>query len=255
MKFISWNVNWIRASIKKWFIEYVQDEKPDIIAMQEVKATEDQFPARLEMELMWYSIYWNAAYKNWYSWTAVFTKEKPLEVTYWLWIWEHDNEWRIITLEFEKFYFITVYTPNSKRELNRLEYRQLWDSLFLDYMRRLEVNKPVVVCWDLNVAHKEIDLKNPKPNRWNAGFTDEEREGFQKFLNAGFIDTFRYFYPEKTEAYSWWSNFAFARDRNIGWRIDYFLTSWGLKDNLKDAFIMDQILGSDHCPVWLEIEI
>ncbi|EKE29973.1 MAG: Exodeoxyribonuclease III Xth [uncultured bacterium (gcode 4)] len=255
MKFISWNVNWIRAAIQKGFLDYINNEKPDIIALQEVKATEDQFPARMDMEMMWYSVYWNSASKNWYSWTAVFTKEKPLSVSYWLWMEEHDNEWRIITVEYEKFYFVTVYTPNSKRELERLEYRQLWDSLFLDHMRRLEAIKPIFVCWDLNVAHKEIDLTNPKPNRWNAWFTDEERMGFQKFLDAGFIDTFRFFYPDKAGEYSWWSNFANARSRNIGWRIDYFLASWILKENLKNAFIMQQTLGSDHCPVWIEVEI
>jgi exodeoxyribonuclease-3 len=255
MKFINWNVNGIRAAINKWFLDYVGEEKPDIISLQEVKATEDQFPARLDIESMWYSVYWNSAEKKWYSWTAIFTKIKPLSVSYWFGLPEHDNEWRIITLEFKDFYYITVYTPNSKRELERLEYRQLWDSLFLDYMKRLEANKSVVACWDLNVAHREIDLTNPKSNRWSAWFTDEERTWFQKFVDSWFIDTFRYFYPDKTDEFSWWSNFNNARERNIGWRIDYYLVSEILKGKLKNAFIKQKVYWSDHCPVWLEIEL
>ena len=255
MKLISWNVNGIRASIQTGFLDYIQKELPDIIGLQEVKATEDQFPIKLDLFWLWYEIYWNSAIKKWYSWTAIFTKIKPISVSYGLGMPEHDEEWRIITLEFENFYFITVYTPNSKRELERLEYRQLWDSLFLVYMKRLEENKPVVVCWDLNVAHKEIDLKNPGPNKWNAWFTEEERFGFQNFIDKWFIDTFRYFYPELRDQYSWWSNFANARARNIGWRIDYFLVSNILKDKLKNAFIQPEIMWSDHCPVGIGIEI
>lgn len=202
---------------------------------------------------MGYNVFWNAAVRPGYSGTAILSKVEPISVSYGLGLPEHDDEGRIITLEFADFYFITVYTPNSKRELDRLEYRQLWDSLFLDYMRRLEKNKPVIVCGDLNVAHQDIDLTNPRENRGNAGFTDEERAGFQKFVDAGFIDTFRHFYPEKAEEYSWWSNFANCRNRNIGWRIDYFLVSSTLRDSLTSAFIRQQIRGSDHCPVGIEI--
>lgn len=255
MKLISWNVNWIRASVKNGFLDYIKKELPDIIWLQEVKAIEEELPISLDLNGLWYEIYWNSANKKWYSWTAIFTKTKPISVTYWLWIAEHDEEWRIITAEFSNFYFITVYTPNAKRELERLEYRQLWDSLFLDYLKRLEQNKPVIVCGDLNVAHKEIDLKNPGPNRWNAWFTDEERAWFQNFIDHWFIDTFRYFYPELRDQYSWWSNFANSRAKNVWWRIDYFLTSNILKNNLKNAFIQPQILWSDHCPVGIEIEI
>ena len=193
MKLISFNVNWIRSNISKWFLDYLIEENPDIIWLQEVKATEDELPIKIDLLSMWYNVYWNSAYKKWYSWTAIFTKIKPISVNYGLWLPEHDEEWRVITLEFDNFYFITVYTPNAKRELNRLDYRQLWDSLFLDYVRRLEQNKPVIFCGDLNVAHREIDLTNPKANKWNAWFTDEEREWFQKYIDNWFIDTFRYF--------------------------------------------------------------
>lgn len=230
-------------------------ENPDIIGLQEVKAQENELPIKIDLMSLGYEIYWNSANKKWYSWTAIFTKIKPVSVSYWLGFPEHDEEWRIITLEFDNFYFITVYTPNAKRELERLDYRQLWDSLFLDYMRRLEINKPVIVCGDFNVAHTEIDLTNPKSNKWNAGFTPEEREWFSKFISSGFIDTFRYFYPDKTWEYSWWSNFANSRARNIGWRIDYFLVSNILKDKLKSAFIRQEVRWSDHCPVWMEIEL
>ena len=255
MKLVSFNVNGIRSNVTKWFLDYLIAENPDIIGLQEVKAMENELPIKIDLLSLGYNIYWNSANKKWYSWTAVFTKIKPLSVTYGLGLPEHDEEWRIITLEFDKFYFITVYTPNAKRELERLDYRQLWDSLFLDYIKRLEVNKPVIICGDLNVAHKEIDLTNPKTNRLNAGFTDEERFWFQKFLDNWFVDTFRYFYPDKTEEYSRWSNFANSRERNIGWRIDYFLVSNILKEKLKSAFIKQQIKGSDHCPVGIEIGI
>lgn len=220
-----------------------------MIGLQEVKASEVQFPARLDVESLGYHVYWNAAVRPGYSGTAVLTKAEPLLVTYGLGLPEHDDEGRIVTLEFEGYYFVTVYTPNSKRELTRLEYRQLWDSLFFDYLKRLEAIKPVVVCGDLNVAHQEIDLTNPRENRGNAGFTNEERSGFQKFVDGGFIDTFRYFYPDKIGEYSWWSNFANCRNRNIGWRIDYFLASASLREKLKDAFIRQIVRGSDHCPV------
>ncbi|MCK9271935.1 exodeoxyribonuclease III [Candidatus Gracilibacteria bacterium] len=255
MKLISFNVNGIRSNIQKGFLDYLISENPDIIGLQEVKAQENELPIKIDLMSLGYEIYWNSANKKGYSGTAVFTKIKPISVSYGLGLPEHDEEGRIITLEFKDFYFITVYTPNAKRELERLDYRQLWDSLFLDYMRRLEVNKPVIVCGDLNVAHQEIDLTNPKSNKGNAGFTPEEREGFSKFISSGFIDTFRYFYPDKTGEYSWWSNFANSRARNIGWRIDYFLISNILKDKLKKAFIRQEVRGSDHCPVGIEIEI
>lgn len=255
MKFLSFNVNWIRSNVSKWFLENLINENPDIIWLQEVKATENELPIKIDLLSLGYNVFWNSANKKWYSWTAVFSKIKPLNVTYWLGLAEHDEEWRIITLEFDNFYFITVYTPNAKRELERLEYRQLWDSLFLDYCKRLEENKPVIFCWDLNVAHKEIDLTNPKSNKNNAGFTNEEREWFQKFIDNWFIDTFRYFYPDKIWEYSWWSNFANARSRNIGWRIDYFMISKILEKKLKSAFIKQEIKWSDHCPVGIEIDL
>ncbi|EKD66730.1 MAG: hypothetical protein ACD_49C00017G0002 [uncultured bacterium (gcode 4)] len=255
MKLISFNVNGIRSNIQKGFLDYLISENPDIIGLQEVKAQENELPIKIDLASLWYEIYWNSANKKWYSGTAIFTKIKPLSVSYWLWLAEHDEEWRIITLEFENFYFVNVYTPNAKRELERLDYRQLWDSLFLDYLKRLEQNKPVITCWDFNVAHQEIDLTNPKTNKWNAGFTPEEREWFSKFISSGFIDTFRYFYPDKTWEYSWWSNFANSRARNIGWRIDYFLISNTLKNKLKSAFIKQEVRWSDHCPVGIEIEL
>lgn len=253
MKLISWNVNGIRSVLTKGLLSYLEQESPDIIGLQEVKATEDQFPARLDLEMMGYKIFWNAAERKGYSGTAVFSKIAPLSVRYGLGMVEHDNEWRIITLEFYNFFFITVYTPNAKSELERLEYRQLWDSLFFDYLKRLEAEKPVIVCGDFNVAHQEIDLTNPKTNRGNAGFTDEERSGFSHYLDNGFIDTFRHFYPEKTGEYTWWSNFFKSRDRNIWWRIDYFLISVWFMNELKGAFIRQQVRGSDHCPVGIEI--
>lgn len=215
MKAVSWNVNGIRSALGKGFLSYLEQESPDIIGLQEVKATEEQFPASLDLEALGYHMYWNAADRKGYSGTAVFSKIEPLSVRYGYGMVEHDTEGRIITLEFEDYFFVTVYTPNSKRELTRLEYRQLWDSLFLDYLKRLEVEKPVIVCGDLNVAHEDIDLTNPRTNRGNAGFTDEERDGFRKFLTNGFVDTFRHFYPGKTEEYTWWSNFANSRARNI----------------------------------------
>lgn len=215
MKFVSWNVNGIRSVLMKGFLEYLEQESPDVIGLQEVKAMEEQFPAGLDLQSLGYQKYWNAAERKGYSGTAVFTKITPLSVRYGYGLAEHDTEGRIITLEFEDYFFVTVYTPNSKRELERLEYRQLWDSLFFDYLKRLESEKPVIICGDLNVAHEDIDLSNPKANHNSAGFTDEERNGLRKFLDNGFLDTFRYFYPSKIEEYTWWSNFFKSRDRNI----------------------------------------
>lgn len=254
MKLVSWNVNGIRANLWHGFLWYLESENPDIIGLQEVKATLDQCPAQLDFEEMGYSVHWNSANKKWYSGTAVLSKVTPISVTYWLGLPEHDEEGRVITLEYDDFYFVNVYTPNSKRELERLDYRQLWDSLFLDYLRRLEMNRPVIFCGDLNVAHKPIDLAHPKANEHNAGYTQEERNGFQSYIDAGFIDTFRHFYPDTENAYTWWSNFSWARAKNVGWRIDYFLVSQSLKDRLLAASIQPEIFGSDHCPIRLEIE-
>ena len=250
MKFISWNVNGIRAAIKKGFMDFFEKEKPDFLCLQEIKLSEGQ----LELELEGYRQYWNYADRKGYSGTAIFAKEEPIGVTYDMGIDEHDHEGRIIALEYENYYLVTVYTPNSKRKLERLEYRQRWQDDFKAYLKDLDSKKPVIVCGDLNVAHKEIDIKNPSTNHKNAGFTDEEREKMTELLDSGFIDTFRYFYPDKEDEYSWWSYFAKSRERNVGWRIDYFLVSDRLKDNLKDAGIMQEVMGSDHCPVWVEID-
>lgn len=250
MKFISWNVNGIRACLTKGFMDFFNKEDADIFCLQETKVQAGQ----VELELNGYHQYWNYAEKKGYSGTAIFTKKEPLSVRYGLGIEEHDKEGRVITLEFEDFYFITVYTPNSKTELARLDYRMVWEDDFRKYMQNLEKEKPVVVCGDLNVAHKEIDLKNPKTNRNNAGFTDEERGKFTELMNAGFIDTFRYFYPEQEGIYSWWSYRFKAREKNAGWRIDYFLTSGSMKDRLESVKIHTEILGSDHCPVELVIK-
>ena len=250
MKFISWNVNGIRACLTKGFMDFFNNEDADIFCLQETKVQAGQ----VELDLKGYHQYWNYAEKKGYSGTAVFTKQEPLSVRYGLGIEEHDKEGRVITLEFPDFYFITVYTPNSKTELERLDYRMVWEDEFRKYMKDLEKEKPVVVCGDLNVAHKEIDLKNPKTNRKNAGFTDEERNKFTELMDAGFIDTFRYFYPEQEGLYSWWSYRFKAREKNAGWRIDYFLTSASIKDRLVSAKIHAEILGSDHCPVELVIK-
>lgn len=250
MKFISWNVNGIRACVQKGFLDFFNSEDADIFAIQESKVQEGQ----IDLKLKGYYDYWNYAEKKGYSGTAVFTKVKPLNVSYGIGIEEHDKEGRIITLEFDKFYFVTVYTPNSKSELERLEYRMKWEDDFRDYLKSLDLIKPVIVCGDLNVAHKEIDLKNPKNNRRNAGFTDEEREKFTELINAGFIDSFRYFYPDLEGVYSWWSYRFKAREKNAGWRIDYFCTSKRLEDKLVSAKIHTEIYGSDHCPVELEID-
>lgn len=251
MKFVSWNVNGLRACVTKGFLDYFKQVDADIFCVQETKLQEGQ----IQLELDNYHQYWNYAEKKGYSGVAIFTKKKPLNVSYGLGIDEHDKEGRVITLEFDKFYFITVYTPNSQVELARLDYRMTWEDAFREYVKELDSKKPVILCGDLNVAHKEIDLKNPKTNRKNAGFTDEEREKMTKLLDSGFIDTFRYFYPDKTDIYSWWSYRFSARAKNAGWRIDYFVVSQSLANNLKDAQIHTEILGSDHCPVVLELDI
>ncbi len=249
MRLVSWNVNGLRACVKKGFLDYFEDVDADIFCVQEIKLQEGQ----IDLDLRNYYQYWNYAKKKGYSGPAVFTKDKPLSVKYGLGIEEHDNEGRVITLEFEDFYLVNVYTPNSQRELARLDYRMNWEDDFRNYLKELDFIKPVILCGDLNVAHKEIDLKNPSSNKKNAGFTDEERGKMTKLLGSGFIDTFRYFYPDKEDAYTWWSYITRARERNAGWRIDYFIVSERLKDRLKDAQIHSEIMGSDHCPVVLEI--
>lgn len=251
MKLISWNVNGIRACVGKGFLEFFKEADADIFCIQESKMQAGQ----LELDLPGYHQYWNYAEKKGYSGTAIFTKRKPLSETYGMGIEEHDKEGRVITLEFEDFYMVTVYTPNSQNELARLDYRMTWEEAFLAYLKKLEENKPVIVCGDMNVAHKEIDLKNPKTNRKNAGFTDEEREKFSILLENGFVDTFRHFYPEQEGIYSWWSYRFKAREKNAGWRIDYFLVSEILKDKLQDAKILTEVFGSDHCPVELQIDL
>ena len=251
LKFISWNVNGLRACYDKGFADAFNRLEADFFCLQETKMQEGQ----LDVQFEGYQSYWNYAEKKGYSGTAIFSKVKPLSVTYGLGIEEHDHEGRVITLELESYYLITVYTPNSQEELRRLDYRMKWDDDFRAYLKKLEEKKPVIVCGDLNVAHKEIDLKNPKTNRKNAGFTDEERAKFTTLLESGFTDTFRYFYPEQEGIYSWWSYRFKAREKNAGWRSDYFLTSDSLKDKLRGAQIHTDILGSDHCPVELTIEL
>ena len=250
MKLISWNVNGLRACVGKNFMDFFHEIDADIFCIQESKLQEGQ----IDLDLPGYHQYWNYAEKKGYSGAAIFTKQEPLSVSYGIGIEEHDKEGRVITLEFEQFYMITVYTPNSQNELARLPYRMEWEDAFRGYLKKLEETKPVVVCGDLNVAHKEIDLKNPKTNRKNAGFTDEEREKFTVLLDSGFIDTFRYFYPDVEGIYSWWSYRFQARAKNAGWRIDYFLISKCLENNLKSAHIHTDILGSDHCPVECVLE-
>jgi exodeoxyribonuclease III len=251
MKLISWNVNGIRACVQKGFLDFFKDVDADMFCIQESKVQGGQ----IELALEEYHQYWNYAEKKGYSGTAIFTKVEPMNVSYGIGIEEHDKEGRVITLEFEKFYLVTVYTPNSKSELERLDYRMIWEDEFRKHLKRLDESKPVIVCGDLNVAHKEIDLKNPKNNRRNAGFTDEERNKFTELLDSGFIDTFRNFYPDMEGTYSWWSYRFKAREKNAGWRIDYFCTSERLKENLISAKIHTEVLGSDHCPVELEINI
>ncbi|AWZ48881.1 exodeoxyribonuclease III [Hathewaya limosa] len=249
-KFISWNVNGIRACVKKGFLEYFKEMNADIFCIQETKLQEGQ----IDLNLEGYNMYWNYAEKKGYSGTAIFTKKKPINEFYGIGIDEHDKEGRVITLEFNEYYFVTVYTPNSKQKLERLDYRMKWEDDFKAYLKELDEKKPVVICGDLNVAHKEIDLKNPKSNRKNAGFTDEERNKFSMLLKSGFIDTYRYFNPEKEGVYSWWSYRFNARQNNAGWRIDYFCVSEKFKDRLISADIHTDVLGSDHCPVELIIK-
>ena len=250
MKLISWNVNGIRACVQKGFLDFFREADADIFCIQETKMQEGQ----LELELPGYYQYWNYAVRKGYSGTAIFTKREPLNVWYGIGIEEHDQEGRVITLEYDDLYFVTVYTPNSQNELARLDYRMRWETDFLVYLKKLEEKKPVVFCGDLNVAAEEIDLKNPKTNRKNAGFTDEERDKFRTLKASGFIDTFRYFYPDQEGVYSWWSYRFSARKKNAGWRIDYFVVSEALKGRLKDAKIHTEILGSDHCPVELDMQ-
>ena len=251
MKLISWNVNGLRAVLKKGFEDFFYDIDADIFCIQETKMQEGQIEA---FELKGYKQYWNSAIKKGYSGTAIFTKIEPISVTYGIGIKEHDEEGRVITLEFDRFYLVNMYVPNSKRELERLDYRMLWEDEIRKYLTKLNNKKPVIMCGDLNVAHEEIDLKNPKTNRRNAGFTDEEREKMTKLLQAGFTDTFRYIYPEKI-AYSWWSYMGNARAKDVGWRIDYFIVSNNIKEKIEDAYIYKEIYGSDHCPVGIKINI
>ena len=249
MKLISWNVNGIRACLNKGFSDFFKEVNADIFCLQETKC----HPEQINLEFEGYTSYWNSAERKGYSGTAIFTKKQPVNVTYGIGIEEHDKEGRIITLEFENFYLVTNYTPNTKRELERLDYRMVWEDEIRKYLLELNKKKPVIMCGDLNVAHEEIDLKNPKTNKGNAGFTNEEREKMTELLNAGFIDSYRYLYPEKIE-YSWWSYMGHAREKNVGWRIDYFIVSNDFRENIKDATIYTEILGSDHCPVGLEIK-
>ena len=251
MKFISWNVNGLRACVKKGFLEFLQNEAPDFCCLQETKMQQGQ----AEFDLGSYHEYWNSAEKKGYSGTAIFAAEEPLSVSYDINDPAHVGEGRSITVEYEKFYLVTVYTPNSQNELKRLDYRMTWDDAFRAYLKELDAKKPVIVCGDLNVAHKEIDLKNPKTNRMNAGFTDEERGKFTELLEAGFTDTFRALYPDLEGAYSWWSYRFHAREKNAGWRIDYFLVSDRLRDSIKRAEILASVEGSDHCPVLLDLDI
>lgn len=250
MKLISWNVNGLRACVEKGFLDFFKEADADVFCLQETKLQEGQ----ISLELPGYYQYWNYAEKKGYSGTALFTKTKPLSVTYGIGVEEHDHEGRVITAEFDQYYVVTVYTPNSQRELTRLAYRMKWEEDFLAYIKKLEKHKPVIFCGDLNVAHQEIDLKNPKTNHKNAGFTDEERGCFSKVIESGFVDTYRYFYPDKEGVYSWWSYMFQARSKNAGWRIDYFVVSKSLEERLQGANIHTQIPGSDHCPVELTID-
>ena len=251
MKLISWNVNGLRACVQKGFLDIFKELDADMFCIQESKLQEGQ----ISLELEGYHQYWNYAIKKGYSGTAIFTRREPMSVAYGIGIEEHDQEGRVITLEFAEFYLVTVYTPNSQSELARLDYRMRWEDAFLSYLKGLEEKKPIVFCGDLIVAHKEIDLKNPKTNRKNAGFTDEERGKFSTLLGQGFIDTYRYFYPDQEGIYSWWSYRFQARKKNAGWRIDYFCVSESLKEKLVDAKIHTEIMGSDHCPVELDIDL
>ena len=250
MKLISWNVNGIRACLNKGFSDFFKEVNADIFCLQETKCQ----PEQINLEFEGYTSYWNSAERKGYSGTAIFTKQKPISVTYGIGIEEHDKEGRVITLEFDKFYMVNIYTPNSKRELERLDYRMIWEDEIKKYLLHLNKIKPVIMCGDLNVAHKEIDLKNPKTNRHNAGFTDEERNKMTELLDAGFTDSFRYKYPDKENEYSWWSYMGRAREKNVGWRIDYFIVSNDIAKKIKDATIHQEVYGSDHCPVELIID-
>lgn len=250
MKLISWNVNGLRACLNKGFLSFVEQAQADIIALQETKMQQGQ----AEVDMPGYTEYWNSAQKKGYSGTAVFTKQAPVAVTTGIGIAEHDTEGRVLTLEYEPFYFVNCYTPNSQRGLARLSYRMEWEEAFLGYLKALDKRKPVILCGDLNVAHQEIDIKNPKSNRMNAGFTDEERAKMTQLLSSGFVDTFRRLYPDVTGAYSWWSYFGNARANNVGWRIDYFIVSERLMPRVKDSFILPEVEGSDHCPVGILLE-
>ena len=250
-KFISWNVNGLRACVTKGFMDFFNEIDADIFCVQETKLQDGQ----IDLDLPGYHQYWNYAEKRGYSGTAMFTKQEPISVAYGIGIEEHDHEGRVITAEFDSFYAVTCYTPNSQNELRRLDYRMTWEDAFLDYLKKLNEKKPVVLCGDLNVAHKEIDLKNPKTNRKNAGFTDEEREKMTVLLDSGFTDTYRHFYPDTEGVYSWWSYRFKAREKNAGWRIDYFITSKSIDDKLTDAKIHTEVFGSDHCPIELTAEL
>ena len=251
MKLVSWNVNGIRACLGKGFMDFFNEVDADIFCLQETKVQQGQ----VKLNINDYYQYWNYAVRKGYSGTALFSKAKPISVVDGIGINEHDQEGRVITAEYEKFYLVTVYTPNSQRELTRLDYRMQWEQEFRVYLKNLDTKKPVIICGDLNVAHNEIDLRNPSTNRKNAGFTDEERDKLTNLLNDGFTDSYRYLYPDKTEAYTWWSYMFRAREKNVGWRIDYFLVSSRIKENIKEATIYSDIFGSDHCPVGLDIEI
>ena len=250
MKLVSWNVNGLRACVTKGFLDFFRESGADIFCIQESKLQEGQ----IDLDLDGYFQYWNYAEKKGYSGTAMFCRQEPLRVTYGIGVEEHDHEGRVITAEFDSFYAVTCYTPNSQNELRRLDYRMTWEDAFLAYLKALDAQKPVILCGDLNVAHEEIDLKNPKTNRKNAGFTDEERGKMTALLQSGFIDTYRYFYPDAEGVYSWWSYRFRAREKNAGWRIDYFITSKALDGRLAAASIHTEVFGSDHCPVELDIE-
>lgn len=255
MKLISWNVNGLRAVLGKGFANFFKEANADIFCIQETKMQEEQVDESIKKVFEGYHMYWNSAVKKGYSGTAIFTKEQPINVTYGIGIEEHDQEGRVITAEFEQFYLVNCYTPNSKRELERLDYRMVWENEFRKYLLKLDKIKPVILCGDLNVAHQEIDLKNPKTNHKNAGFTDEERGKMTELLEAGFTDSFRYLYPDKENCYSWWSYMFHAREKNVGWRIDYFIVSKKVEEKIKEATIYAEILGSDHCPVGIECDL
>ena len=254
MKLISWNVNGLRAVINKGFKNFFKEANADIFCLQETKMQVEQLDEDAKKIFDGYYQYWNCAEKKGYSGTAIFTKKEPISVSYGIGIEEHDKEGRVITLEYEDFFIVDCYTPNSKRELERLEYRMIWEDEFRNYLLNLNKSKPVILCGDLNVAHKEIDLKNPKTNRRNAGFTDEEREKMTRLLDSGFTDSFRFLYPNKENCYSWWSYMGHSREKNIGWRIDYFIVSNSIESKIKESYIYQNIFGSDHCPVGLEID-